>query len=155
MKYCLSIILLLATVGLLAQDGVELNIEISADTIYMENAFRVKYAVKNGDQNGFNPPEITDFDLLQGPSRSSSISIYNGVQSSEYTITYYFRPLKTGTFSIDAFELEVDGKTLKSNSPKIIVVDNPDNLFQDPNTGQIEGRPLPKKKSTKRKRFKI
>jgi len=34
-------------------------------------------------------------------------------------------------------------------------VANPDNLMQDPNTGQIEGRPLPKKKSTKRKRYRI
>ena len=82
------------------------------------------------------------------------MSFINGVQSSEESLTYYFRPAKPGTFEIPAFELTIDGETLKSNSPIVEVVSNPENLQQDPNTGRIEGRSLPKKQ-TKRKRFKI
>jgi len=155
MKYCLSIIFILSYIGVFAQDDVVLNIDVSADTIYMENAFRIQYTIKNGSANGFAPPEFAEFQLLQGPSRSSSMSFINGVKSSEESLTYYFKPTRTGTFDIAAFELTIDGKALKSNSPKVVVVPNPENLMQDPNTGRIEGRPLPKKKSTKRKRFKI
>jgi len=155
MRYSLSVILICSFFGLLAQDAPTLSIEVSADTIYMDNAFRIKYTVKNGSAEGFERPSLDQFDLLQGPSRSSSMSFINGVQSSEESYTYYFRPSKAGVYQIDAFELTMDGQSLKSNSPNVIVVANPDNLMQDPNTGQIEGRPLPKKKSTKRKRYRI
>ncbi len=138
-----------------AQDNISLSIDVSADTIYMENAFRVRYIVDNGSITGFNNPEFTDFHLLQGPSRSQHMSIINGTRSSEESVTYYFKPNKSGKFQIPPFELTIKGQSYKSNSPKIIVVPNPDGLHQDPTTGQLEGRLNLPKKSNKRKRYKI
>lgn len=155
MKYLVSIAFLCIQNTIMAQSDISLTIDVSADTIYMDNAFKIEYKVENGSASGFELPELPDFDLLQGPSRSSSMTFINGVQSSEESYSYYFRPTKSGTFVIQPFELTKDGKTMTSNSPKVVVVPNPNNLLQDPNTGQIEGRPLPKKKSTKRKRFRI
>lgn len=155
MKYYFTIVALFIYSMSLAQDGVSLSIEVSADTIYMENAFRIQYTVKNGQASGFQHPEFEHLQLLQGPSRSSQMSIINGARSSEESYTYYFKPNQTGSFEIPAFELEIDGQSYRSNSLEVTVVDNPDGLHQDPHTGQIEGRPVPREKSTKRKRFKI
>jgi len=155
MKYCFIIAALLIYSSSIAQGDISLSIEVSADTIYMENAFKVQYTVKNGSASGFKNPVFKDFQLLQGPSRSSQMSFINGTRSSEESYTYYFKPNKKGSFNIPPFETEIDGQTYTSNSPIVIVVDNPDGLHQDPNTGQVEGRMIPRKKSTVRKRFKI
>jgi len=156
MHYYLTLILFAISSLCVAQEAVSLNINISTDTVYMDNAFRIQYSVKNGSSNGFLNPELNDFQLLQGPSRSSQMSFINGARSSEESYTYYFKPNKIGTFKIEAFTLEIDGKTYKSNSPKVIVIPNPEGLHQDPNSGQVEGLFLPlKKKKAKRKRYRI
>ena len=155
MRYYITLTALLIYSLSMAQEDISLTIIVSADTIYMENAFRVQYTVKNGSAAGFKNPELKDFQLLQGPSRSSQMSFINGAKTSEESYTYYFKPNKRGSFKIDPFELEIDGTSYISNSPIIIVAPNPDGFHQDPNTGKVEGKPLPIKKSTKRKRFKI
>ncbi len=155
MRYYFTIIGLLIYSLSMAQGSISLNIDVSADTIYMENAFRVKYTVNNGSANGFQIPKLKDFQLLQGPSRSSQMSYINGARSSEESLTYYFKPDKKGSFKLAPFELEIDGKKYTSNNPKIIVIGNPDGLHQDPNSGQVEGRAILQKKVSKRKRFKI
>lgn len=155
MRYFFTLIILVAYSLGIAQGDISLNIEVSADTILMDNAFRIQYVVKNGPAKGFQVPEITEFQLLQGPSRSSQMSFINGIQSSEESYTYYFKPNTVGTFELEPFELDIDGKHYTSNSPKIIVILNPDGLHQDPNSGLIEGQPLKQRKLSKRKRFKI
>ncbi len=155
MRYYFTFIGLIVYSLSMAQEGISLNIYVSADTIYMENAFRIQYSVKNGSANGFQNPELKDFQLLQGPSRSSQTLFIDGTRSSEESYTYYFKPNKEGSYNLEPFELEIDGKLYTSNRPKIIVIANPDSLHQDPNTGQVEGRPMQKKKVSKRKRFKI
>ena len=156
MRYYITLIVLMIASLSIAQDEISLNISISADMVYMDNAFRVQYTVKNGSANGFQNPDLKDFQLLQGPSRSSQMSYINGAKSSEESFTYYFKPTKEGKFKIAPFVLEINGTTYTSNSPEVLVVPNPTGLHQDPNTGQVEGGPPnPKKKPSKRKRFKI
>ncbi|MBT8219679.1 MAG: BatD family protein [Bacteroidia bacterium] len=154
MRILLLISFLIWSPSLEAQDSdMRLELSASADTIYFGNAFKVEYKFVNGRFGRYATPELANFDLLAGPNRSSSMSIINGQRSSEEIISNYYRPQKTGTFEIPGFQLERDDKTMYSNAITIVVVENPDNLQQDPNTGQLEGRPMVKKKV--RKRYKI
>jgi len=63
MKYCISAILLISYLGISAQGDAVLSIDVSADTIYMENAFRIQYTVQNGSADGFQTPEMNGFEL--------------------------------------------------------------------------------------------
>lgn len=70
--------------------------------------------------------EIQNFDVLYGPSvsSSSSISIINGktTQSSSTTFTYVLRAKKEGTFTLPAATINCEGKQLRSNQAKVNIL---------------------------------
>ena len=70
---------------------------------------------------------FNNFDVLNGPSQSSSssISIVNGkmTQSSSYTYTYTLAAQKEGQFTIPGMVFSVDGNQVKANSVTINVVE--------------------------------
>jgi len=65
--------------------------------------------------------KIDGFDVrYAGPS--TMVSILNGVVTSSVTHGYTLVPLKTGTFTIGPFSVEIQGKTLKSRPITVEVV---------------------------------
>jgi hypothetical protein len=88
-------------------------------------AFTLVYTV-NAQGNGFQGPRIQGFDLLSGPSTSTSSSIrsVNGrtTMSITYSYTYLLQALKEGTFDIPAAAVVVEGKRYTSNTITIKVV---------------------------------
>jgi hypothetical protein len=71
-------------------------------------------------------PNISNFDILMGPStsQSSSIQIINGktTQSVSYSYTFILRAKEEGTFTIRPASIKVDGKVYESNELSIQVV---------------------------------
>ncbi len=68
-------------------------------------------------------PDLHDqFDILRGPSRSTSISIVNGRQSSSLKLQYLLSPKKTGTLEIGPARLEYDKNTYMTDPVTIEVV---------------------------------
>lgn len=89
--------------------------------------FRLSYTATTQDVSGFRVGQIPDaFEVLMGPSTSSqsSFSMVNGKTSHSSTITYTYilSAEKTGTFTIPAASINIDGKQVKSNIVKIQVV---------------------------------
>ncbi len=88
--------------------------------------FEIRFTV---NARGKNPhfPDFNNFEVLGGPSMSSSssISIINGRVSREekYTYSFYLQANKKGKFTIPSATITVKGKTLKSNPLTIEVVD--------------------------------
>ena len=62
-----------------------------------------------------------DFDILQGPHRSSSISIINGKYTSSISYQYVLSAKKTGTLEIGPATVQYDKKTYKTNPVTIEV----------------------------------
>jgi hypothetical protein len=89
------------------------------------NQFRVVYTV-NAQPSSFKNPSFTPFDVLMGPSTSSStsISVVNGQMSQNvsYSYTFILSASKEGKFTISPAEITVNGKSYKSNSLSIEVV---------------------------------
>lgn len=89
--------------------------------------FRLQFVVNTQDISDFSFPELTDFSVDYGPSRSSqsSFSIVNGktTQSSSVTFTYTLSAIKKGTFTIPAATVVSGGKQYKSNTVSIKVVE--------------------------------
>ena len=71
-------------------------------------------------------PDLSNFDVLMGPStsQSSSIQIINGktTQSSSFSYVFILRAKKEGKFTIRPASIKVDGKTYESNELSIQVV---------------------------------
>lgn len=87
--------------------------------------FRLIYSL-NAEGENFVPPYLNDFSVLSGPSTSSSssVQIMNGqiTQSVSLSYTYVLEAAKEGKFTIKPAQVNVDGKTYKSNSIEIEVV---------------------------------
>ena len=68
-------------------------------------------------------PDLQDnFDILRGPSRSTSISIVNGRQSSSLTIQYVLSPKKTGMLEIGSATLQHKKETFTTKAISVEVL---------------------------------
>ncbi len=94
-------------------------------TVVEGEQFRLSY-VLNKEGKDLRLPEIADFDILFGPSTSTSFSqrTINGQTTSERSVTYTFilAAKKVGDFTIKPATINVDGSNYQSNSLQIEVL---------------------------------
>ncbi len=107
-----------------AADAVTFTAE-APRTVVMGQPFNLSYS-SNSEIDNFRIPEISNFDILMGPSTStmSSTTIVNGKYSSTttFTYTYVLNPKSTGTFTISPATATIKKDTYKSNSITIKVI---------------------------------
>lgn len=104
----------------------QIDFKASAPATVVEGEqFRLSYML-NEDGRDLRLPDITDFDILFGPSTSTSFSqrTINGKTTSERSVTYTYIlvPKKTGKFTIEPASINVKGSNYKSNSVNIEVL---------------------------------
>jgi hypothetical protein len=85
---------------------------------YVEIQFVIENAKEIGD---LQPPDFSDFTVVQGPSQSTGMSMVNGVTSQYRGISYVLQPKKTGTLTIKPATATVDGQKLRTNPIQISV----------------------------------
>ncbi len=99
--------------------------------------FRLAFSVNANGQN-LKLPNLSDFDVLMGPSTSQSTSfqIINGVssQSVSYSYLYVLRAKKEGRFTINPGSITVGGTEYSSNSQSVEVVKG----SAKPSTGGVD-----------------
>jgi hypothetical protein len=122
-KLKLLIVFMLA--GLFAMaDNVEFVME-GPEVVAMGEQFRLGFTL-NERGTDLQLPDLSNFDVLMGPStsQSSSIQIINGktTQSSSFSYIFVLRAKKEGKFTIRPASIKVGGKTYESNSLNIQVV---------------------------------
>jgi len=119
---------LLSVQGTLAQEAVSFTAE-APKSVVMGQQFYLVYS-SNNEVKDLRIPEISDFEILMGPSTStmSSRSMVNGNYSSSttYRFTYVLYPKKTGTFTLGAATATIAKENKKSNSVtiKVLPADN-------------------------------
>lgn len=88
--------------------------------------FQLTYTL-NASGSDMRMGETSDFDILMGPSQSTSrsVSIVNGnmTQSMSTTYTYILKAVKEGQFTIPPARVTVEGKQIHSNALTIKVVE--------------------------------
>lgn len=137
-------LLLLSSLSLRSEEVV-FKVEVSTDTVLMDNYFEVKFTLENTSAS-FSPPSFSEFDIVGGPQQSSSFTMINGVVTQSATYTYYLKPRSEGVFFIDSAEIEVDGEALKTPGVEIIVLPNPEGIIENPHQLR-KGRDIPKLES--------
>ena len=121
----IKILLIFLLVGYVAMaDNVRFTME-APEAVAVGDQFRLSFTL-NETGSELQLPDLSNFDLLMGPStsQSSSFQIINGKTSQSTSFSYMFvlRAKKEGKFSIRPASIKVDGKTYESNSLEIQVV---------------------------------
>lgn len=136
-KTIFLILIFLIPTCLLAQDT---QFTASAPKVVsVGEQFRLTYSLnKKADQ--FLQPDLTDFQVLMGPSTSynQSTSIINGklTRSVAYTYTYILQATKEGAFQIPSATAKVGKKSFQSKELTIEVVKGNQGGATQPATGQ-------------------
>ena len=104
--------------------GQSLTVDVPKVVAANEN-FRLVFSI-SGDVTSFEGPEITDFNVLAGPSSAniSHTEIINGRRSDSKTTTYTYilQPKREGKFMIPSASASIGGQTYTSNSVTIEVI---------------------------------
>lgn len=66
-------------------------------------------------------PDLGNFEIVMGPSSSTSIQMVNGRVTRSKTLTYILRPLKSGSLSLGPIKVEHKRKTYVSNTIELDV----------------------------------
>lgn len=111
-----SLLLCLAALWATLQ-GQEVLFEAVAEPaeIALGDYFELRYTLRNARGTHFVPPDLSEFDVLMGPSQSFRTTIVNGQVSSEFSITYTLQPRRAGSWTIEPARIQARGRTLQSN----------------------------------------
>lgn len=140
----LKIVLLITVLsGNILISEAQVTFKASAPATVVEGEqFRLSY-VLNQEGKDLRLPDLTDFDILFGPSTSTSFSqrTINGKTTSERSVTYTYIlvPKTTGTFTISPASITVGGSNYQSNSLKIEVLP-PDKTNPQESSGSSSAR---------------
>ena len=108
---------------------------ISKSKLGVNERLRIVFSINKQGADNFSPPSFKNFNVVAGPSQSVNQSWINGKVSFSQSYTYFLTPKAIGTFTIPEATIQLNGKTLKSNSVKVNVlkaIDIPPNP-NDPN----------------------
>lgn len=127
MRKLAFLFVLFLTVGYMAQAADVTFKAVAPNAVVMGQQFRLAYTVNaEAKASDLRIPELADFDVLMGPSVSSSMStqIVGGSVSTEtaFTFTYILMPKKEGTFDIGPASIKVKGANYTSNAVSIKVL---------------------------------
>lgn len=110
----------------------EINFTLSAPEAIVKGAnIQLQYTVRGGEpsEEAQIPNKIKGFDILFGPSKSTSSStqVINGIVTSDYYITYKWTLMakSEGTFTLPAATIKCNGRIYTSNNVRIKVLPSP------------------------------
>ena len=126
-SFLLTLLFACACAGTALADG-DVTFEVKAPMMVAAGeAFRIEFSVSaDPDKESFRAPSFEGFEVLAGPTTSSSrnISIINGQRTSSYTVSYYYVLLSqtAGTFTIAPAEISVGGRKYRTQSMPVEVI---------------------------------
>ncbi|MCT4698500.1 BatD family protein [Tenacibaculum haliotis] len=133
-KLYTSLLICFITLTISAQEAA-LKATVSKNKLGVNQRLRIEFSINKQGADNFKAPNFKNFKVVGGPSQSVSQSWINGKATFSQSYTYIIQPKQKGEYNIPAASIEIDGKTVKSNPIKIIViaaVDVPKNP-NDPN----------------------
>lgn len=131
LKIYISLLVSFITLTINAQDAA-LTATVSKNKLGVNQRLRVEFSINKQGADNFEAPNFTNFKIVGGPSQSVSQSWINGKVSFNQSYTFILQPKRKGEFNIPSASIEIDGKTIKSNPVKIIVLDAVD-IPKNPN----------------------
>lgn len=112
----------------------------STSRVGMNNLFEVHYVIHNaGSVESFSIPNLTDFQVVGGPNRSTQLNIGNGERTITMEFAYILKPKRKGHCIVPgAIAIVEGGKQVRSNNVVVEVIDG--NVVQQ--RPQMKAAPL-------------
>ena len=111
-KIILLFIGIITTIGVMADEKISFTAD-APEVVVSGDQFRLTFTINSQKIRDFRAPNIQDFEVLMGPSRSqqSSTQIINGqvTSTSSITFTYILMADKEGTYTIPGATVMVNG----------------------------------------------
>ncbi|CAN5611230.1 BatD family protein [soil metagenome] len=107
----------------------------SNNTVAVGDQVQVTFQLEGSGKN-FTAPNFADFNILMGPSQSTSMQFINGSMSQSISFTYIIQAVKEGVFKIPPASIETGGKKIQSNTITITVVKGGNNSQQQQGSNQ-------------------
>ncbi len=127
MKYFIVTILLLFNIFAHSQESI-FSVKADSDTVLFGNPIEVTFSLVNASGRNFELPKLKDFDVVGGPSQSSSMSMINGETTQSMSFTYLLQARAVGRFYIEPAAIQVGSKTLETKPIAVVVLPNPDGI---------------------------
>ena len=90
-----------------------LSASIDRNPVGAGEQFQVTFTL-NASGSNFQGPSFSEFNVLAGPSTSTSMNIINGSVSQSQSYTYFLQAKNEGTFKIGSAYVACNGKKLES-----------------------------------------
>ena len=119
----LRLFMALLTVFLLGfsqEEQTQFEVVLSKNRLGLNERLRVSFEM-NKDGDLFEPPAFSDFEVLMGPSQSTSSSWINGKRSFSRSYTYVLKPKKQGTLSIKPAYITIGGERYATEEKRVEV----------------------------------
>ncbi|THH37880.1 BatD family protein [Neolewinella litorea] len=116
-----------ATAALGQGQDISFTAEVSKKRMLRNSTLEYHLTLRNAQGENLEPPPFRDFDVLQGPSRSIGTTIINGVATSQMTFSWMLQPKRTGELSIGPASVRAAGRTYRTNSETVTVLEAGDN----------------------------
>ncbi len=94
---------------------------VNPNPVEQGGRFTVKFVLENASGD-ISTPDLSDFIVIFGPSKSSNFSYYNGKSSRTETVSFVLLAEREGTFTIGSAQANTGSKQLKSDPIKVEVV---------------------------------
>lgn len=103
---------------------------ISNDSVLLGNYVTLEFTAQNIDGT-IETPDLNEFEILSGPSMSSSLQFINGSSTRSVTYSYIIKPSYLGLYTIGPAYITEDEITLESMPLEINVWPNPEGIIQE------------------------
>ena len=125
LKIFLCLGLTLIGAGIFGQEA-KFYAETDADKIFLNSTVTITYKIENLNASNFTPPVFDWFDVVAGPSRSSSTTIINGKVTKSTAFSYTLLSKKAGQFELKPASIIVDGKEYQTKPVVVEVIERDD-----------------------------
>jgi len=140
-----SVFLMIAAISFImgptAAHGQEASIkaELSVDTVQAGHPFKLRVTIDN-HRGRYFPPNLSDFQLVGGPSQSSQMSIINGVMRQSEQYTYMLIAKDPGTYRLGKASSEGENGSISTPEIEITVIPSQDNGMEGPDSWHELGK---------------
>ncbi|MFK7806799.1 MAG: BatD family protein [Saprospiraceae bacterium] len=162
-KELLTIALVICSIFMLSGQEAKFTAKVNMDSVLLGNAIEVTFKVENLSNAKIEAPAFEGFNVVSGPSYSTSMQVINGDMTQSASNTYWLEPKDVGQFYIMPAQVESGNTLLETQPIEINVYHNPDGIVQTPKKEKIaddfwfqwpdrSAKPEPKKKTKKKRK---